>query len=60
MITGQPENRGRRSILDHLAAQNDALIEIHRLLDEIRKQKGCGTDTMWNGDTSLKRFPLLL
>ena len=28
-----------RSILDHLTAQNDALVEIHRLLDEIRKQK---------------------
>jgi len=24
-----------RSILDHLAAQNDALIEIHRILGEI-------------------------
>jgi uncharacterized membrane protein len=28
-----------RSILDHLVAQNEALAEIHRLLDEICKQK---------------------
>lgn len=34
-----------RSILDHLAAQNDALIEIHRLLDEIRNQKGGAKDS---------------
>ena len=34
-----------RSILDHLAAQNDALIEIHLQLDEIRNQKGSGHDS---------------
>ena len=34
---GQKTEEEVRSILDHLAAQNDALIEIHRLLDEMQK-----------------------
>ncbi|MCX5870688.1 MAG: DUF1003 domain-containing protein [Deltaproteobacteria bacterium] len=33
-----------RAILDHLMAQDNALIEIHRLLDEMRQEK-------WNKDS---------
>jgi uncharacterized membrane protein len=33
-----------RAILDHLAAQDAALLEIHRLLDVMRKENGNGGD----------------
>jgi uncharacterized membrane protein len=37
--------KGVRSILDHLTARNDTLVDIQRMLEEIRKQTGNDKDS---------------